>query len=99
MLRFYNFLIIIKKMVEGDGFEPPNPMGADLQSAYYLLNKPIIVEYSSSYELLFLYQKVEKGRMNMFLLAIIGLLLVYIASLISLITTELEIQKGEKDYD
>ncbi len=24
-------------MVEGDGFEPPNPMGADLQSAAFSL--------------------------------------------------------------
>ncbi len=25
----------LKKMVEGDGFEPPNPKGADLQSAAF----------------------------------------------------------------
>ena len=30
-----NFLIVKHKMVEGDGFEPPNPEGADLQSAAF----------------------------------------------------------------
>ncbi len=29
------FLIYLQEMVEGDGFEPPNPEGADLQSAAF----------------------------------------------------------------
>ena len=33
---FYNFFEIIK-VVDGDGFEPPNPQGADLQSAAFSL--------------------------------------------------------------
>ncbi len=28
---------VLLKVVEGDGFEPPNPMGADLQSAAFSL--------------------------------------------------------------
>ncbi len=31
----YTPTFILKEMVEGDGFEPPNPKGADLQSAAF----------------------------------------------------------------
>ncbi len=31
----YSFPACLNKMVEGDGFEPPNPEGADLQSAAF----------------------------------------------------------------
>jgi hypothetical protein len=52
-----NLSVWIKKLVGGDGFEPPNPEGADLQSAafshfatlpwvfisaYYIITKPIL---------------------------------------------------------
>jgi hypothetical protein len=35
-------------MVEGDGFEPPNPMGADLQSAAFSLfaTPPVILLFN-----------------------------------------------------
>ena len=39
-------------MVEGDGFEPPNPEGADLQSAAFshFATPPLLSSYSIPYD-------------------------------------------------